>query len=80
MSTKVTELDNRRDGDRGACPICAPRADRVSESQLWTWAMAQAEIARHHEDFARISELVRMAIERRMAPWYALGEIRKIVG
>jgi len=41
MPTQVKELDNRKDGDRGACRICSPRKDRVSESRLWAWAMAQ---------------------------------------
>ena len=37
MATKVKELDNRHDGDRRACPICNPRRDRLTMSDLWEW-------------------------------------------
>jgi hypothetical protein len=29
------ELDNMRNGDRGACPICSPKPDRLREDQVW---------------------------------------------
>jgi hypothetical protein len=41
VSDKAKELDNRHQGDRGACPICNLRPERVSESRLWAWAMRQ---------------------------------------
>lgn len=38
MATKVKELDNTKDGDRNACPICNPvRKGRRSMSDLWEW-------------------------------------------
>lgn len=38
------------------------------------------ELARHHRDFALISELVEKALDHRLSVWVALSEIRKIVG
>ncbi len=37
MGSKVKELDNRRDGDRNACPTCNPPnlKKRVTASQVW---------------------------------------------
>ena len=36
MGTKVKELDNSKQGDRGACVICnPPKKGRVTASQVW---------------------------------------------
>ena len=37
MGTKVKELDNSKNGDRGACPLCNPpnNKKRVTASQVW---------------------------------------------
>lgn len=35
MPTKVKELDNSKDGDKNACPICNPNPKRVREDQIW---------------------------------------------
>lgn len=43
MGEKAKELDNKHQGDRGACPICSPRSNRITESRLWAWAMRQPE-------------------------------------
>lgn len=37
--TQAAELDNRKDGNRAACPICNPRPDRVSMDRLWHWSL-----------------------------------------
>lgn len=39
MPTKVKELDNRKDGDRNACPICNPNPKRVTMDRLWHWSL-----------------------------------------
>lgn len=36
---QARELQSRRHGDRAACPLCQPRADRVSMDQLWHWSL-----------------------------------------
>ena len=37
MGTKVKELDNSKNGDRGACPLCNPPdpKKKVTASQVW---------------------------------------------
>lgn len=46
MPTKVKELDNRKDGDRGACRICSPLdpTKRVSEDKVWAFAKANPNV------------------------------------
>lgn len=39
MGTKVKELDNSHDGDRGSCPICNPRRG-ISMDRVWAWSQA----------------------------------------
>lgn len=38
MTTKAKELDNTKDGDRNACPICNPNPKRVPMWKVWTWS------------------------------------------
>jgi hypothetical protein len=38
MPTKVKEIRSPEHGDRGACPICAPKKDRIPEWKVWLWA------------------------------------------
>lgn len=39
MATKVREIISPIHGDRRSCPVCCPRSDRVSESQLWAFGL-----------------------------------------
>lgn len=40
MSRAVAkELDNRKDGDRGACALCNPKTDRVPLDRVWEWSL-----------------------------------------
>ena len=43
MSTKVKELDNRHQGDRGACAICVPpeTKGRVPLWKVWRWSLVR---------------------------------------
>lgn len=36
---KAKELNNRKEGDRNACPLCNPNPKRVSMSRLWSWSL-----------------------------------------
>lgn len=41
MSRSIAkELDNRKDGDRNACPICNPKRDKISADRVWQWSLA----------------------------------------
>ena len=44
--TRVKEPPARRSGDRGACPLCNPRPDRVSMDRLWAWSMEHSGLSR----------------------------------
>lgn len=44
MPEKAKELNNRKDGDRNSCPICHPRQDRVTMSQLWAFVRRTGEL------------------------------------
>ena len=39
MAQIAKELDNRKEGDRQACPICNPRLKRVRMDRLWSWSL-----------------------------------------
>lgn len=34
--------EKRTRGRRGACILCTPKRDRISEDRLWAWAMSQS--------------------------------------
>ena len=36
---RAKELPARRSGDRGACPLCNLRLDRVPMDRLWAWSL-----------------------------------------
>lgn len=37
--TIAKELNNRKDGDRNACQICCPKANRVPLDRVWVWSL-----------------------------------------
>lgn len=43
MAAIAKELDNRKEGDRKACPTCNPKRDRVREDQVWAWSLVYGE-------------------------------------
>lgn len=43
--SRVKELPARRSGNRGACVLCNPPADRVPADRLWAWSLEHPGVA-----------------------------------